>query len=63
MADILTPCIRHCTLDPLTDLCVGCGRSLAEIANWQRYTDADRRAIMAVLPARLQAMRPGVPTS
>jgi predicted Fe-S protein YdhL (DUF1289 family) len=57
MSAIATPCIRHCTIDPAIGLCVGCGRSLAEIAGWLRFSDAERRAIMAALPARLAASR------
>jgi uncharacterized protein len=49
---IETPCVRICTIDPETDVCVGCNRTLEEIANWTSYTHAERRAIMVALPAR-----------
>lgn len=39
----------------MTSLCVGCGRTLKEIGGWLRYTDAERAAIMAALPARLES--------
>jgi predicted Fe-S protein YdhL (DUF1289 family) len=42
-----------CTLDPETGICVGCGRTLAEIGNWSRYSDRERSEIMEALPARL----------
>jgi predicted Fe-S protein YdhL (DUF1289 family) len=48
-----SPCIRHCTLDPETGVCVGCGRTLAEIGKWAGFTEEERLAIMAVLPDRL----------
>lgn len=48
-----TPCVKICRIDEATKLCVGCGRSLAEIARWGSMTDAERRAIMAELPHRL----------
>jgi uncharacterized protein len=48
-----SPCIRHCTLDPETGICVGCGRTLAEIGKWAGFTEEERLAIMAVLPDRL----------
>jgi predicted Fe-S protein YdhL (DUF1289 family) len=51
-----SPCQRVCVVDGMTSLCIGCGRTLAEIAQWRRYTPAQRRAIMAQLPARLSAM-------
>ena len=31
---IESPCNKICTLDPASGLCIGCGRSLAEIARW-----------------------------
>ena len=36
-----------------TGLCVGCGRTLAEIAAWGGLDEAKRREIMAELPGRL----------
>lgn len=48
-----TPCIKVCVIDPASKLCEGCGRTLAEIAQWGRLSEAERLAIMAVLPERL----------
>ena len=48
-----TPCNKVCTVDPASSLCIGCGRSLAEIAGWLGVTDAERMRIIAELPARL----------
>jgi predicted Fe-S protein YdhL (DUF1289 family) len=42
-------------MDERTGLCLGCRRSLYEIAAWTRFTDDERRAIMADLPVRTQA--------
>jgi predicted Fe-S protein YdhL (DUF1289 family) len=50
---MISPCVRHCTLEPETGICVGCGRTLPEIGKWMRYTDDERRAIMADLGDRL----------
>ena len=52
---IETPCINICTLDARSGLCLGCGRTVAEIAGWTAMTDDERRRIMAELPARLAA--------
>jgi predicted Fe-S protein YdhL (DUF1289 family) len=52
MKPVLSPCVKRCTIDDLTGLCAGCGRTLAEIAGWSGFSDAQRRAIMALLPAR-----------
>jgi len=58
-----TPCISVCQMDPRTNLCLGCGRTLPEIARWSGMDAAERRAVMAQLPARmaeagLQPMEP-----
>jgi len=57
-APISTPCIRVCAVDGRAGLCIGCGRTLPEIANWGRYTEDERRALMEALPARLVALAP-----
>ncbi|MBS0531763.1 MAG: DUF1289 domain-containing protein [Proteobacteria bacterium] len=49
-----TPCIAVCMIDPKTSLCYGCGRTLPEIARWHRIASAERLAIMATLPARME---------
>jgi predicted Fe-S protein YdhL (DUF1289 family) len=40
-------------IDPRTSLCFGCGRTLPEIAQWHRMDSAERQAVMAQLPARM----------
>jgi predicted Fe-S protein YdhL (DUF1289 family) len=40
-------------IDPRTSLCFGCGRTLPEIARWHRMDSAERQAVMALLPARM----------
>lgn len=54
---ILTPCVRVCAVDGRSGNCLGCGRTLPEIAQWSRFTDAERERIMSVLPARLDALK------
>ncbi|HLO23611.1 MAG TPA: DUF1289 domain-containing protein [Methyloceanibacter sp.] len=49
-----TPCVNVCLLDSESGLCVGCGRTIDEIAGWAQMSDGERRAIMAALPARLE---------
>ena len=57
-----TPCVNICLLDDKCGLCVGCGRTIGEIASWAGMTPGERRAIMAVLPERLaQAERAAEP--
>jgi predicted Fe-S protein YdhL (DUF1289 family) len=40
-------------IDPKTSLCLGCGRTLPEIARWHRMESAERLAVMAQLAARI----------
>lgn len=54
MSAASTPCIKVCVIDPQTRLCEGCGRTLAEIAQWSQLSEAERLAIMAKLPERLR---------
>jgi uncharacterized protein len=56
---ISSPCNRVCVMHPASELCVGCGRSLDEIARWAALSEAERRAIMDRLPARLAALKAG----
>ena len=48
-----TPCIAVCMIDTRTNLCLGCGRTLPEIARWPRMDNAERQALMATLPQRM----------
>lgn len=51
-----SPCILVCSIDIKTGFCFGCGRTGAEIGSWTVYSDAERRAIMESLPARLETV-------
>jgi len=59
---IQTPCTAICTIDPASGLCLGCRRTLDEIARWTLLTDQERARIMAELPDRAPrgAVRPGM---
>jgi predicted Fe-S protein YdhL (DUF1289 family) len=48
-----TPCIAVCLMDPRTNLCLGCGRTLPEIARWGRMDSAERLQIMSTLRQRM----------
>ena len=54
---ISTPCVNICVIDPLSTLCVGCGRSVEEIAGWRDMSERRRRAIMAGLDDRMRVAR------
>jgi uncharacterized protein len=52
-----TPCINVCVLDPLSALCIGCGRTGAEITAWSTMSEPERIAIMTELDQRLTEAR------
>ena len=54
---IKTPCIKVCVVDGQTSYCLGCGRTLGEIAKWARFTDEERDAVMGLLPPRIEALK------
>ena len=51
-----SPCILVCSIDDKTGYCFGCGRTQQEIGAWTLYSSAERRAIMATLPQRLEGV-------
>jgi len=51
-----SPCNRVCVMHPALRLCIGCGRTLDEIARWIDLSAAERSRIMAQLPSRLAAL-------
>ncbi|WP_093288708.1 DUF1289 domain-containing protein [Solimonas aquatica] len=48
-----SPCIGVCQLGP-EQFCLGCGRSLEEIAGWLKASEQDKRVICAHAAQRLQ---------
>jgi predicted Fe-S protein YdhL (DUF1289 family) len=50
--DVPSPCIDVCKMNPDTALCEGCLRTLEEIAAWSGMGRAEKRAVLARLPAR-----------
>ena len=54
MVSVSSPCSRVCIVDPVTGLCEGCGRTVAEITRWGLMSEAERRAIMAGLDERMR---------
>jgi predicted Fe-S protein YdhL (DUF1289 family) len=43
-------------MDPACGLCLGCARTLDEIARWGSLTDEERDRIIAELPIRGQVL-------
>ncbi len=48
-------------MDPDRGLCLGCRRTLDEIARWAQMSDAERERILAELPARSDVPKIAVP--
>lgn len=51
-AEIDSPCIKICVIQPATRLCTGCLRTIDEISAWSRMTQEARTQVMGELPAR-----------
>jgi uncharacterized protein len=47
-----SPCINVCSLDAATQICVGCFRTIQEIAEWSAYSDEQRARVRGELAAR-----------
>jgi predicted Fe-S protein YdhL (DUF1289 family) len=52
-----SPCTKVCALDPLSELCSGCGRSLGEIERWPQMSEAERTQLIPALGRRLRDLR------
>jgi hypothetical protein len=44
--------VKVCVVDGESGLCLGCFRTLHEIAAWAELSEAEREALMADLPTR-----------
>jgi uncharacterized protein len=55
---IRTPCVQVCAVDGESGLCLGCYRTLPEIAGWAKLSEAERESLMAELPSRRSRIRP-----
>ena len=48
---VTSPCVNLCRVNQ-DGLCLGCFRSLAEIAQWSRMDDREKNLVNAALPGR-----------
>ena len=51
---MISPCTKVCVMDAENRFCLGCARTLGEIASWGQMSDEERARVMAELPARKQ---------
>lgn len=41
----VSPCISVCKIDPVTNICLGCERTLDEISRWSSMDDVEKDRI------------------
>jgi predicted Fe-S protein YdhL (DUF1289 family) len=49
---VKSPCIKVCQMDPVKGVCIGCCRTLDEIARWSGMSDEQQLQVMGELPTR-----------
>ncbi len=47
-----TPCVAVCQIDPKSGFCLGCYRTLKEIAQWGKFSEEKRQALLPELDQR-----------
>jgi predicted Fe-S protein YdhL (DUF1289 family) len=53
MREPISPCNRVCRIDQHTGWCLGCRRTLTEIADWPMLTPAEKQALIDELDRRI----------
>ena len=48
-----SPCLSVCRMDPATDFCEGCYRTINEIAAWGRMTGDEKRSVWQLIGKRI----------
>lgn len=56
-AEIQSPCVKICVVHPEARLCIGCYRTIDEIAGWSRMAPAQRETVMSELSARAKTLQ------
>ena len=51
-----SPCINVCVMDPASSYCIGCGRTIEEIARWGGLSSESKRSVLLTLPERMKVM-------
>lgn len=55
--EIESPCVQVCVVHPEERICIGCLRSIDEIAQWSRMSPQERADITKALPDRAPRLR------
>jgi predicted Fe-S protein YdhL (DUF1289 family) len=56
--DVPSPCLSVCRMNPHTEFCEGCFRTLEEIAAWGRMDDPGKREIWRAIAQRIPKAEP-----
>jgi predicted Fe-S protein YdhL (DUF1289 family) len=56
--DVASPCVNICRMSEETGVCIGCFRTLDEIAGWAGAGEHQRIAILAAVEKRRQEIDP-----
>ena len=51
-AEIASPCVQICVIHPAERICTGCYRTIDEITDWSKLSDAERGQLIEELPER-----------
>jgi len=46
MSEVQSPCVEICQLDPVSGMCLGCFRTMDEIATWIELTDIEKQGVL-----------------
>jgi uncharacterized protein len=52
MSSVQSPCNSVCRIDPASGQCLGCKRTLEEIADWPILSNPEKRAVLKALEQR-----------
>ena len=54
--EVPSPCLSVCRMDPASECCEGCFRTLDEIAAWSRMRDEAKREVWEAIGQRIASM-------
>ena len=55
--EVPSPCLSVCRMDPASECCEGCFRTLDEIAAWSRMSDDAKRGVWQAIGQRIEKAR------
>ena len=54
---VIDPCIQICTIDPDSELCMGCSRTSEEINNWFLMTPEEQIELIKKCPILIKNIK------